>query len=170
MTDRTGASRTNLEEDLKLLVFQEDALQFSHFDPDVAWSLGSRIRARAQVTTKAVAIGIWMGGQTVFYTGTTGVTPGNEDWLRRKRNTVLRFCRSSLRVGVELAKAGTTLEEKQGLAQTEYAAHGGGFPILLRGTGCVGAIVVSGLTQREDHALVVEAIAQELQVPVTHLS
>ena len=39
-----------------------------------------------------------------------------------------------------------------------YAAHGGAFPILLRGTGCIGTVAVSGLPQLEDHRLVVEAL------------
>src|SRR5215469_1195291 len=45
------------------------------------------------------------------------------------------------------------LQEKSGLELKDFAAHGGGFPILLEGTGCIGTITVSGLPQREDHAL-----------------
>ena len=115
-----------------------------------------------------------MGKQTLFLCATVtsagkGVTPGNEDWLRRKRNTVLRFGRSSMRVGLELEREGTTLEARQGLMLADFAAHGGGFPLLLRGTGCVGAVVVSGLTQREDHELAVAAIGAELKVTVQQL-
>ena len=34
----------------------------------------------------------------------------------------------------------------------EYSAHGGAFPVFVEGTGLVGAVVVSGLPQEEDHA------------------
>jgi uncharacterized protein (UPF0303 family) len=51
----------------------------------------------------------------------------------------------------------------------DYAAHGGGFPIVLRGTGLIGTVVASGLPQREDHAMVVAALAEALGVQVAGL-
>ena len=59
-------------------------------------------------------------------------------------------------------RAQTTLQEKSGLELKDFAAHGGGFPILLEGTGCLGAITVSGLPQREDHALVIGVLQEYL--------
>jgi len=56
------------------------------------------------------------------------------------------------------------LQEKYGLDSKDYAAHGGCFPILLEGTGCVGTITVSGLPQRQDHALVVAVLQKYLKV------
>lgn len=144
--------------DLEVLAAQETALQFVSFNGDVAWALGSRLREMAMGQGRPVAMGVWMAGQTLFYATTPGTTTGNEDWLRRKRRTVERFGRSSYRVGTEMRRDGTTLEARQGLTLAEYADHGGGFPLKLAGTGCVGAVVLSGLAQREDHALVVEAI------------
>jgi uncharacterized protein (UPF0303 family) len=51
-----------------------------------------------------------------------------------------------------------------GLELKDYAPHGGCFPILLAGTGCVGTVAVSGLPQREDHALVVEVLQTYLHL------
>ena len=50
------------------------------------------------------------------------------------------------------------MEEKHYLSSMEFSAHGGAFPLILKGTGPVGTITVSGLPQEEDHALVVETV------------
>ena len=159
-----------IEDDLRKLALQEQMLQFTSFCASDAWALGSMLRALALKASQPVALGVWMGGQTMFYAGTDGMVPGLEDWLRRKRNTVLRFGQSSLRVGLELGRDGTTLEGKHAVAAADYASHGGGFPLLLRGTGCVGVIAVSGLPQRDDHALVVDALSEFLGVAVPMLA
>jgi uncharacterized protein (UPF0303 family) len=44
----------------------------------------------------------------------------------------------------------------------DYALAGGGFPIRLEGTGVIGAITVSGLPERDDHCLVVDALCDHL--------
>jgi len=46
----------------------------------------------------------------------------------------------------------------------EYAAHGGAFPVVVRGTGQVGTITVSGLPGPQDHQLVVDVLKDYLQV------
>ena len=158
-----------VEDDLAVLVLQEELLRFPSFRASDAWALGNLLHGLALEAAQPVAVGIWLGTQTLFYAGTDGMVPGLEDWLRRKRNTVLRFAQSSLRVGLELARSGATLEGKHGVATADFAAHGGGFPLLLRGTGCVGVIGVSGLPQREDHALIVRALSKFLAVDVPML-
>jgi uncharacterized protein (UPF0303 family) len=61
-------------------------------------------------------------------------------------------------------KAQTTLQGRSGLELKDYAPHGGCFPILLAGTGCVGTITVSGLPQRDDHMLVVSVLQEYLHL------
>jgi len=144
-------------------------LQFERFDADVAYELGGRMRGLLMERDAGATVEIQMAGQILFFAATVGAAPGQADWLRRKRNTVMRFHRSSYGVGRVLEKEGTTLETKHGLLPADYAAHGGGFPLVLRGSGCVGSIGVSGLPQREDHALVVQALAGMLGVDVVRL-
>jgi uncharacterized protein (UPF0303 family) len=155
----------DLERDLARIAEQEQRLQFEGFDASVAWEIGQRLKAAAEARSGSVAIDITLHGQQLFYFAMPGTTPDNADWIRRKRNIVARFHRSSYAVGLSLRQQGTTLEAKMGLSAADYAAHGGGFPILLAGTGCIGSITVSGLPQRDDHELIVAVIEEHLRRP-----
>ncbi len=53
-------------------------------------------------------------------------------------------------------------EEKYLISSSDYAAHGGAFPLIIRVVGVVGTITVSGLPQQEDHELVVTTLKQFL--------
>jgi uncharacterized protein (UPF0303 family) len=63
-----------------------------------------------------------------------------------------------------LERDGETMEARHGLGLADYAAHGGGFPLWVRGVGCVGSVIVSGMPQRDDHHVAVAAIAKVLGV------
>jgi hypothetical protein len=58
---------------------------------------------------------------------------------------------------------------REGLTFAGYAMHGGAFPIVHKGTGPLGSIVASGLHQRVDHSMVVDAIITHLNPKVPHL-
>ena len=88
----------------------------------------------------------------------------------RKRNTAMRCGRTSYAMGLELEQSGLTIEARHGLTLADFALHGGGFPIVWAGAGCVGSVVSSGLAQRVDHAMVVAALVSVLQIEVPHLS
>jgi uncharacterized protein (UPF0303 family) len=55
-----------------------------------------------------------------------------------------------------------TLFEEYGLPVADYAEHGGSFPLSVAKAGIVGSVTVSGLPQRADHELVVEALCAHL--------
>ena len=105
---------------------------------------------------------IQVAGRTIFLATTGNAAPGQADWIRRKRNVVMRFGRSSYAVGLQLAQEGKTIEERHGITLADYAMHGGGFPIALTGTGLIGSVIASGLAQRVDHGMVVDALAAAL--------
>lgn len=158
-----------LDEDLRLIAEQERLLNFASFSADTAWAVGNALRAEALARKAGMTFEIQIAGRTLFACSTAGATPGQVDWIRRKRNVVMRFGRSSYAVGLQLQLEGKTIEERHGLTLAEYAMHGGGVPILLAGTGLVGSMVSSGLDQRTDHELVVKAMAGVLGVSVPTL-
>ncbi len=153
---------SSLEDDIAAVAEQERLLVFERFDGDTAWALGERLRRVASERGLPVAIDVTLHAMPVFYSALSGSTADNARWVRRKRNIVLHFLRSSYAVGLRLAQQDATLEEKFSLSDTDYAAHGGSFPITVAGVGCIGAVTVSGLPQREDHNLVVAVLAEML--------
>ena len=141
---------------------QEDELQFTRFGNDEAIDLGMRFVATARANRLAIAIDVQRNGQQLFHAALPGTSADNDSWIVRKRNVVDRFGHSSYLVGSRWRAKGTTFEASSGLDPQRYAAHGGSFPLLVRGVGPVGTITVSGLPQVEDHELVVRVLREAL--------
>jgi uncharacterized protein (UPF0303 family) len=136
----------------------ERELVFPSFTNDDAWRLGCLLRELADERDLPVAIAIRRGGQRLFHTARAGTTPDNDTWIDRKSRVVERFGASSLLVGLRAQARGTTFAAQHELPLQEYAAHGGAFPIRVASVGLVGVVVVTGLPQVDDHALVVEGV------------
>ena len=145
-------------EDLERIALQERELVLPRLDADTAWELGSHLRALARQRALAVVIDIRRFGQPLFYAAMDGTTPDNVDWVRRKSNVVARFHRCSYAVGIKEKVKGESICDSQGLPLSDYATHGGSFPLNVAGAGVVGSITVSGLPMRADHELVIEAL------------
>ncbi|MGI4827103.1 MAG: heme-degrading domain-containing protein [Janthinobacterium lividum] len=159
----------NAAEDLPILEEQEQRLRFATFDANSAWALGSRLREAAMERKAGCSVEIELAGHVLFACVTTGATAGQANWIRRKRNTVHHFARSTYAVGRKLERDGGTLMSRHALSEIDYAAHGGGFPLWLNGTGPVGSVVFSGLPQRDDHNIVVEVLTTFLGIDVPRL-
>ena len=159
-----------IEQEIEHIGRQEEQLRFRSVDANTAWAVGTRFRAVAESRGLAIAIEIQLNRHTLFFTAMPGATPDNTDWIRRKRNVVLRFHRSSYAIGLQLRKEQKTLTETIGVDARDYAPHGGCFPVKLHGTGCIGTITVSGLPQRADHELIIEILAEFLEQPPKELA
>jgi len=158
-----------LTEDLERIALQERELQLPNLDARMAWELGFRLQSMAAERKLPVVIDIRRFGQPLFYAALEGTNPDNAEWVRRKSNVVARFHTSSYAVGLKLKQKNETLTEQQGLPLADYATHGGSFPISVKGVGVIGSVTVSGLPQRADHELVVEAICGLLGRHYGHL-
>ncbi|MEV2196721.1 heme-degrading domain-containing protein [Streptomyces phaeochromogenes] len=137
---------------------QERRLTLPHFTYDDAWALGTLLVELARERNAPVAIDIRRAGQQLFHAALPGSTPDNDAWIDRKRRVVDRYAASSLLIGTRFRAKNTTFEDSSRLDPDVYAAHGGAFPITVEGAGVIGTVVVSGLPQLEDHAMVVEAL------------
>lgn len=151
-----------ISDDLARIALQERQLQFSSFNEETAWRLGSRLRALAAERSLGIVIDLRRAAQPLFYSALPGTTPDNAEWVRRKSNVVFRFQRSSYAIGLEMEQKQSNLQDRYGLPLPDYASHGGSFPLRVQSAGFIGVVTVSGLPQRADHELVVEALCAEL--------
>ena len=147
-----------MDDILKQLLQEEQELQFTRFNEDAAWKLGSQLVALAHSRNLPVTIDIMRGTHQLFHASLRGTSADNDEWVKRKVRTVYRFGHSSFYMGQLLKSKGKSIEQSYLVSESEYAPHGGCFPIIIKDTGIVGTVTVSGLPQEEDHKLVVEAL------------
>jgi uncharacterized protein (UPF0303 family) len=141
---------------LAKLMADEARLVFSDFDHETAWQLGSRLRGEALDEHLPIAISIRRNGQCLFHAALPGSTVDNDAWLLRKAAVAERYGHSSYYVGWKFRADGLDFDVDSRLDVATFAAHGGAFPLILAGGGCIGTVAVSGLPQAEDHRFVVE--------------
>lgn len=162
--------KMDLDQDIARIAEQERRMRFESFNEDAAWDLGVHLRALAVARGAAVTIEVRLARETVFFCSMPGTSPANADWARRKRNTVEMLWRSSYGIGRSLEMEGSSLETKMGLPLRDYASHGGSVPIIAISGACIGVVTVSGMPQRDDHSMVVEALAMACGVPLSEVA
>lgn len=151
-----------MDDILKQLLQEEQELQFTSFNEATAWQIGCRLVDRAMKDNLPVTIDIRRGDHQLFHASLCGTSPDNDEWVKRKVRLVYRFGHSSFYVGQLLKSKGKSIGEAYLISESEYAPHGGCFPVIVKDTGVIGTITVSGLQQEEDHKLVVQAVREYL--------
>jgi uncharacterized protein (UPF0303 family) len=148
--------------DIEKIKVQETELAFDAFDEATAFEIGSALRARALAENWPIIVDIQLWDRPLFYAAMPGSTGSNTDWARRKRNVVKMFLKSTYRMMLEQGGESALFAERYGLSASEYVLAGGGFPIRVRGVGVIGVTTVSGLPQRQDHGIIVDALCDHL--------
>jgi uncharacterized protein (UPF0303 family) len=140
----------------------ERRLRLPGFDNDDAWQLGIVLVQLAAARRAPVTIDLRRNGQQLFHYALPGTSTDNDAWIRRKSAVVDRFGSSSFLIGRRAAADGVTFEERFRLDPDLFAAHGGAFPVIVKGVGVIGTVAVSGLPEAADHELVVAGLEQYL--------
>lgn len=141
----------------------EEELVFPCFDHHDAWRLGSLIANRAIAEGHSVAIDIRRHNLVLFRCVLPGATADQEEWIRRKSASTLRFERSTALLTEEFSAKSFDPTQGGWLAAEDYTLAGGSFPVRVRGTGVVAAVTASGLSSDDDHQLVVDSIRAHLK-------
>ena len=142
----------------KELLQQEEELALSSFTNEDAIRLGQELLKLALNQKAPVIVQVRIGEQIIFHSALTGSSSENDWWINRKYRVVEKFKHSSMYVRVSFEEKNQTFEEDSGLDNELYAAHGGGFPITVSGSGIVGVALVSGLPQVEDHKMIIQGL------------
>lgn len=148
---------------LTRLLAEENELQLTYFNNNTAWELGNLIKAAADQQAAPIAIEIYAFEQVVFSYFMPGTNKDNQDWINRKRQSVMRFGHSSYYTGQYNLAKNRNFEAIPHLDPKQYCAHGGSFPLRIKNTGLIGAITVSGLAQEIDHQMVIDALRKIME-------
>lgn len=147
-----------------------DVFTLNSFTTDDAWALGNLLRERlaplaVEGRPALISISLANSGQVLFQCVTgSGITPDHETWVQRKRNAVLRWTHSTWYLNCQFKGDESEFKRVFQLSEDQansYAIHGGAVPIRVMGVeGIVAIVIVSGLTQQEDHGVISDVIKQ----------
>jgi len=141
------------------LLIEEQELVLHRVDEVVCYRLGSVVAEHGLAMFQPLAVSVRLGEREVFRVGLPGSTALSDTILTAKWNTARRGGHSSLYERNVRLSRGTTFEDETELRFPEHAAFGGAIPLRESGqTEAAAYVIVSGLTQEEDHAIVVAAI------------
>ena len=140
----------------------EEKLYLEKFETADALELGKIALQICEERKLSAAIEVRIGDWTVFHASLPGTNSENDWWMGRKARVVKLTGHSSLHQRVASEEGAYDWFARNGVKEEEYAIHGGGNPINVRGKGLSGILLISGLPQIQDHLIGVEAITEFL--------
>jgi uncharacterized protein (UPF0303 family) len=154
-TTTGGFTSTQLQLEEKLLVLPvltiTDGLQIG----EIAKSIGV-------ARDLPIAIEVRLGDWIIYHASLPGSTAENQWWIDRKARVVMLKHHSTMYERVSAQERGVDWHKENNLLDETHAIHGGGLPLITKGDGFVGVLLISGLPQVEDHLLGVEVLTEFL--------
>ena len=121
---------------------------------EIATTLGNQ--RRVPITVQ-VRLGDWI----VYHASLAGSKPENDWWINRKVAVVLLKQHSTMYERVSAEERRVDWHKENRLKDETHAIHGGAIP-LITNEGFKGILVISGLSQVEDHLFAVEVLTEFL--------
>jgi uncharacterized protein (UPF0303 family) len=140
------------------LLEQEESVQLTEFNQDLALDLGALAAEIGLTRELPIAISVRIGDWEVFKASLPGTVAENDGWIQRKANVVALTDHSTMFERVRAEESGTDWHKDHGVVDETHAIHGGGFPLALTSGERVGAFIIIGLPQVEDHLLALEIL------------
>jgi uncharacterized protein (UPF0303 family) len=144
------------------LLIEESSLELDYLDNQVAMEIGEISTRISKKRKLPVAIEVRIEDWIVYHASLPGSKPENDVWLNRKARAVNLKHHSTLYERVISKERGVNWYKENRVTEKTHAIHGGGLPLITKDQGFVGALLISGLPQVDDHLLGVEVLTEYL--------
>ena len=144
------------------LLQEELLLTLPALDVAGAVEIGEIAKSFGTQRSLPIAVEVRVGDWAVYHASLPGSTPENDWWIGRKARVVKLKQHSTMFERVLAEECGIDWHKENNLLDETYAIHGGGLPLITKDEGLVGALLISGLPQVDDHLLGVEVLTEFL--------
>jgi uncharacterized protein (UPF0303 family) len=144
------------------LLQEEQLLLLTSFKLADAIEIGEIAKTFGMTRTLPIAVEVRIGDWIVYHASLPGSKPENDWWMSRKARVVMLKQHSTMYERVLAEERGVDWHNENNLLDETHAIHGGGLPLITKGDGFVGVLLISGLPQVEDHLLGVEVLTEFL--------
>jgi len=144
------------------LMNEEQVLMLPLIDHVGALEIGEIVKSLGMTRNLPIAIEVRIGNWIIYKVSLPGSKPENDWWISRKARTVMLKQHSTMYERVSAEERGVDWHKENNLLDETHAIHGGGLPLITKGQGFVGVLLISGLPQVEDHLLGVEVLTEFL--------
>jgi uncharacterized protein (UPF0303 family) len=127
-----------------------------------ALEIGEITKLFGQDRSLPIAVEVRLGDWIIYHASLPGSTAENQWWIDRKARVVMLKHHSTMYERVSAQERGVDWHKENNLLDETHAIHGGGLPLITKGDGCVGVLLISGLPQVQDHLLGVEVLTEFL--------
>ena len=144
------------------LIDEELALTLPKLDVADAMEIGEIAKSFGTQRGLPIAVEVRIGDWIIYHASLPGSTSENQWWIDRKARVVMLKHHSTIYERVSAEERGVDWHKENNLLDETHAIHGGGLPLITKGEGFIGVLLVSGLPQVDDHLLGVEVLTEFL--------
>ena len=144
------------------LLEEESKLVLRILDISAALEIGQMVTSFGIERGLPIAVEVRIGDWIIYHASLPGSKSENQWWIDRKARVVLLKHHSTIYERVSAEERGIDWHQENNLLDETHAIHGGGLPLITKDEGLVGALLISGLPQVEDHLLGVEVLTEFL--------
>ena len=144
------------------LLQEELLLTLPALDVAGAVEIGEIAKSFGTQRSLPIAVEVRVGDWIIYHASLPGSKSENQWWIDRKARVVLLKHHSTIYERVSAEERGVDWHKENNLLDETHAIHGGGLPLITKGDGFVGVLLISGLPQVDDHLLGVEVLTEFL--------